>query len=496
MQAIIFANRHGQELAPLNQYYNPALLPISNKSVIEYTLEDLASAGVKQVKLIVSTHIAAIKALVGNGEFWGLEVDYFLSREQEDASKVLARLAVDKTESVLVARGDMLRSPCIKAFVEFSQQMKQSLVIAKMNNQNAGLMMLPAAASHTEMLNWPLTNQVVIPSDASAVLNEPVTQILHGECFMLTSLNAYMQANQAMAIAKIIGISPKGRFYSSADQANGFYVGAKTKTGPLRMQNAWGVIGDNTWIDESVELQQSCILGKNCLVDAQSSLKNCIILDDSYVGKGLNVNNAIVCKNTLITPGNGGAIKLNDDSILAKNHTLANTESVTLCDRSIALFLLCIGLVFSPLIATYCLVNAKKNKLTKGLSIGKPLIKEKVTLNNKHYSCWRWNVKSLWISRLPQLYLVVLGRLSLIGRSPFIKPINPFSAYEYGIYGPLQLLIHSAVEDASATFPEEECDLIEDEFAQPLQKHKYWQLIKYVFNRSKQLRIHNQLEQN
>ncbi|GIU36908.1 NDP-sugar synthase [Shewanella schlegeliana] len=482
MQAIIFANRNGSELAPLNNYYCPALLPISNKSVIEYTLEDLAEAGVKRVKLVVSPQVNEIKALVGKGELWGLEVDYFLSKEQEDVSKIIPRLSLDKTESVLLARGDMLRSPCINSFLQFSKQMSQSFVIAKLDNQNAGLMMLPAAIKHTEELNWPLSNDHAQHQDQiqekirNSSMGNTVTQVLHGDCFMLNSLDEYMQANQAMALKKIVGATPKGRYCSSADEANGFYIGSKTKTGQLRMQNAWGVIGDNSWIDESVNMQQSVIVGKNCLIEAKCSLKNCIILDDSYVGQGLNVSSAIICKDMLLTPQSGAAIKLNDDSIIARNHNESSNNRVKKLDRLCALFLFMLGLLLSPALLLISLTGSSKSWR----------IKESVELNNRVYSCWRWDLKPLFISRLPQLYLVITGQLKLFGRTPFLKQ-QQLTSSEYGLYGPLQLLPFSV--------PDEEKTLIETEFILSKQKSRYCKLIKQSFSYAKhqQIQTHSEL---
>ncbi|WP_299811329.1 NDP-sugar synthase [uncultured Shewanella sp.] len=462
MQAIIFANRDGKELAPLDSYYCPALLPVSNKSIIEYTLEDLAEAGIERVKLVVSTQVSEIKTLVGNGELWGLEVEYFLSKQQEDISKIIPRLALDRTESILLARGDMLRSPCIKHFVQFSQQMSQSFVIAKLDDQNAGLMMLPAAISYTEELNWPLCNDTKHTGDK----HDTVTQVLHGDCYMLNTLDEYMRANQAMALKKVVGAEPKGRYCSSADEANGFYIGAQTKTGQLRMQNAWGVIGDNTWIDESVNMQQSVIVGKNCLVDAKSSLKNCIILDDSYVGQGLNVCNAIICNNMLLTPSTGGAIKLNDDSIIAKNHNQAPNRKVKLLERLYALSLFILGILISPGLLLASLASSNKSTF----------IKDIIKLDNNNCACWRWNHNSLFFSRLPQLYLVVLGRLHFFGRTPFLKQDQRSNNNELGLYGPLQL--------RRDVVPEEERQLIETEFMLTKQKSQRWQLIKQSFSYS------------
>ena len=477
MQAIIFANRNGNELMPLNQFYSPALLPVSNKSVIEYTLEDLANAGIKQVKLVVSSQVYELKAAIGNGERWGLEIDYFLSRDQEDVSKVIPRLLLDKKQSILLARADMLRSPCIKSFVRFSEQMPSSFVIAKINNKNAGLLMLPAARSHTETLNWPLANTENLIEQLEG---DCVTQVLHGDCFMLDSLSNYMQANQSMAMAKVIGSAPTGRYISSATAANGFYVGAKTKTGQLRTQNAWGVIGDNSQIDESVDMQQNVIVGNNCLIDKKCCLNNCIILDGSYVGQDLNVSNAIVCQSLLITPDSGGYIEINDQCLIASNQVNDNSiaindtgSNVSLFQRLAASLLFAAGLMLSPLL----IVNAIFS------SSHKPLYRQQVTINNQKFNTWRWNVGSLFISRLPQLILVITGKLNLVGCSPFnnyyekhkktqkYADLNFTANHEYGLYGPIQL--HS-----NSDITHEEQMLIEAEFAQLKTNAKLLKLVK------------------
>ncbi|MCL1139548.1 sugar phosphate nucleotidyltransferase [Shewanella pneumatophori] len=495
MQAVVFANRNGEELMPLNGFYCPALLPVSNKSVIEYTLEDLAEAGVKQVKLVVSNQVSQLKALIGSGERWGLSVDYFLSRDQELASEVLKRMSLDKSQSILLARADILRSPSIKSFVAFSLQMPASLVIAKINNQNAGLMMLPAAADYTSAMNWPL-----IPSERLIEKThcDSVTQVLHGDCFMLDSIDNYVQANYSMAIAKVIGSSPQGRFLSAASQGCGFYIGAKTKTGQLRNQHAWGVIGENSWIDESATMQQNIVVGRNCLVDKNCTLKNCIILDDSYVGQNLNVSNAIICNSLLISVNTGGYIKLDDKSLLARNqNSLVDNTEVSASEQSIALVMLVSALLFSPLLFVAALLHNRKQ----------PLYKELVTVDAKTYSSWRLNLGSPFISRLPQLILVVRGKLNLLGCNPFkrstqtkdnehkqqssqvasesnekIQPLDnslfnpsplvlpPEQSAPFGVYGPLQL-------QDSRSIPEEEQQLIEAEFTQLTIKQ---QLIKLI----------------
>ncbi|MDR8524407.1 NDP-sugar synthase [Shewanella fidelis] len=482
MQAVVFANRNGHELMPLNNFYCPALLPVSNKSVIEYTLEDLANAGIKQVKLVISSQVSQLKSLVGTGERWGLSVDYFLCRDQELASEILPRLLLDKTEAILLARADMLRSPSITSFVSFSQQMPSSLVIAKINNQNAGLMMLPAAADYTDALNWPLIDSSTLIDKVNC---DSVTQVLHGNCFMLNTLDNYVLANQCMAKAEVTGCIPNGLFHSSAAQQLGFYIGAKAKTGELRTQNAWGVIGDNSWIDASVTMQQSVVIGHNCIVDKGCQLKNCIILDNSYIGQNLDVSDAIICNSLLISAKTGGYIELNDDSLLSKNEPIQVHRKASFSQQLAAALLLFISLLFSPLLLLAAVFH--KPKL--------PLYKEVLTLEQQTISSWRLNLDYPAISRLPQLPLVISGKLNLFGRSPFnsmkttptkanhsaanstglLQQLQQAKAplMHYGLYGPVQL-------QTSKHIPEEERALIEAEFAQLTTRQQLLKLVTHL----------------
>ena len=465
MQAIIFANRNGNELAPLNSHYCPALLPVGNKPVIEFTLEDLVDAQIDKVRIVISAQSTQIEKLVGNGEKWGLEVEYFLSREQEDVSSILPRLSLNADEAILLARADILRSPCIKSFVEFSKQMSDSHVIAKLANQNAGLMMLPGAKLFTKELNWPFTS-----NDASSDDQQSITQVLHGDCYMLDSLQNYMDANQALASATLSGVNPKGRYFSSAAKEQGFYIGAKTKSASLTMHNAWGVIGKNTWIDESVDMQQSIVVGKNCLIEKSCSLKNCLILDNSYVGQGLNVADTIISKDLLIKPESCGHLALVDASIISENRQVVNAKQkakrVTAIDRLQALALFSIGLLLAPLLLLISFITNPKQ----------PVVKETIFIKGAKKTSHRWNISALFIARLPQLYWVISGKLALFGASPFEQKITSPNLLQHvekpsllGLYGPLQLVI-----DVQA--PTEERQLIEAEFLCMNQRHKYWLL--------------------
>lgn len=460
MQAIIFANRTGNELAPLEQYYCSALLPVGNKAVIEYTLEDIATSGITKVKIIISSQAQEIEQLLGDGERWGLDIDYFLSKPEEKTAAVLDRLSLSMTDSIIIVRGDIFRSPCIANFIDFSKQFSNEFVQAKMANQNAGMLLLPAAVSYLDGIDWPLTHDY----DSNSV----VTLVLHGRCHMLDSFQSYMNANLNLARNDIPSLTPMERSFTSANPEQDFYVGAKTHTGDLSLQNAWGIIGENCRIDPNVVMKNAIIIGNDTLIDKGSTLENCLILPHTYVGEGLEVNNSILCKKLLISLNTEGHIEIDDQALIGPSEHQASTSSTdrNLSTRFFILMLLIVSLPFWPLLAFYALVRVMFFKLET-----KPIIQEMINDNfGRSLVAYSFNVPTRLLSLLPQLFLVVTGQLALFGAPAQIRYATGRNKQRLGVFGPVQLLLN---ENA----PEEERMLLMLEFDNTHTSTKYLSLL-------------------
>ena len=76
MKAIIAAGGKGSRLYPLTFTSNKHLIPIANKPLLFYPLEDIAEVGIKQVGIVVNETRPAVEEAVGNGAKWGLKITY------------------------------------------------------------------------------------------------------------------------------------------------------------------------------------------------------------------------------------------------------------------------------------------------------------------------------------------------------------------------------------------------------------------------------------
>ncbi|MDG7018269.1 MAG: glucose-1-phosphate thymidylyltransferase [Nitrososphaerota archaeon] len=79
MKGLVLAGGHGTRLRPLTYGFAKQLIPVANKPVLFYALEDLQKSGITDVVLNVAPHSKDdVIAAVGNGAKFGIKVRYSL----------------------------------------------------------------------------------------------------------------------------------------------------------------------------------------------------------------------------------------------------------------------------------------------------------------------------------------------------------------------------------------------------------------------------------
>jgi NDP-sugar pyrophosphorylase family protein len=108
-RAVILAGGQGTRLRPYTLVLPKPLMPIGEYPILEVIIRQLAAAGVRRITLAVSHQAKLIQTFFGNGESWGVEIDY--SAESRPLSTIAPlRLIPDLPERFLLMNGDVLTS--------------------------------------------------------------------------------------------------------------------------------------------------------------------------------------------------------------------------------------------------------------------------------------------------------------------------------------------------------------------------------------------------
>jgi glucose-1-phosphate thymidylyltransferase len=76
VKALILAGGAGTRLRPITHTSAKQLVPVANKPILFYGLEQMAEAGIVEVGIVVGDTEEEIRAAVGDGSDWGLKVTY------------------------------------------------------------------------------------------------------------------------------------------------------------------------------------------------------------------------------------------------------------------------------------------------------------------------------------------------------------------------------------------------------------------------------------
>ena len=124
MKGIILSGGHGTRLRPLTHTGPKQLIPIANKPVIEYAIEDLRDAGIVDIGIILGTNMPnKIKDALGDGSQLGVKLTYIMQGEPKGLAHAAAT-AKDFVggDSFVMYLGDNILKSGIEEFVsEFDE---------------------------------------------------------------------------------------------------------------------------------------------------------------------------------------------------------------------------------------------------------------------------------------------------------------------------------------------------------------------------------------
>ena len=334
MKGIILHGGHGTRLRPLTHTGPKQLLPISNKPMSQYALEDLREAGVIEIGIIIGdVYPEKVKEFYGDGSKFGVKISYIYQDNPKGIAhaiglckdfiknenfvvylgdNVLRTGLVDYTKKFLSSKSDAMillckvDDPSRFGIVELDGK-KIKKIIEKPKNPQSDLAVIgvyfltPKIFDIISRLKPSWRNELEITEALQMMMDEgqkitydTVTgwwkdtgtpeDILHANKLILDSIGTENQfiLNPDSIVQGNIVIGKNSIITRDSYVIGPIVIGENCTIGPAARIGPYVSIGDNSSIKDS-EIDNS-ILMNDCKIDAKIHITDSIIAHGSQIG--------------------------------------------------------------------------------------------------------------------------------------------------------------------------------------------------------------------
>lgn len=133
MKALILSGGKGTRLRPLTFTLAKQLIPLANKPVLGYVLDQIAQTGITQTGIIIAPETGHyVKGYIQDGSHWGFNATYILQEPLGLAHAVKTAEQFLGEEDFIMCLGDNLQGKGLTTYVEkFKKEKMDALILLK-----------------------------------------------------------------------------------------------------------------------------------------------------------------------------------------------------------------------------------------------------------------------------------------------------------------------------------------------------------------------------
>lgn len=136
MKAVVLAAGEGRRLRPKTKDVPKPMLEIGPKPILQYNLEALRRAGIKEVTINLHYLPQTIRQYFKAGRRFGLRISYSYEKKLLGTAGAIKKLGHNLKETFLVVYGDSLRDIDFKALLREHRKKKGMITIALYNPED------------------------------------------------------------------------------------------------------------------------------------------------------------------------------------------------------------------------------------------------------------------------------------------------------------------------------------------------------------------------
>ncbi len=352
-----------------------AVVPLLGRTLVEIWIETLVARGVTHVLVLASDRPHQVRAVVGDGTRWGIQVEVLpQSRELtiDEARKkyadTLSLSSSSRFESVASGRGNL-----------------EAGVAAPSDETITLLDYLPGLPEHPlfdSYANW------------------------------FHALQAYLP--HAVTSARI----------GAHEVQPGVWVGLHTQIAPTARLHAPCWIGDHTVISDAAIIGPDAIIEDRVVVEQGARVTQSIIGPETFVGQMISVGHSLASGSTVVNWQTDSCLRVPDAFFLCSlGERRFDAQGSTLFGRTLALAAM---LATAPFALVVMFLSLLRGESPLQLRLGVRPQRNVRSAALQTFAYYELTGGSNWLKRWPQFWSVVVGDLNWVGN----RPLRPTQALE------------------------------------------------------------------
>jgi NDP-sugar pyrophosphorylase family protein len=461
VQALLIATGETEKLKPLTENMPSPVIPLANKPIMSYAVELLARQGIKKILVSLNYLANQVETFFETGRRWGVRFDYLLQREGWGTAGALKWAETSLNETFLVLPADSIVEFDIHSALEFHKSCSSKFTVITNTSERAADRQIIVGLNELVVGFEGDQEQTISVSDTGAYIIEPEVLAyipartkydIHHELipalleknievhsYQMTGywnpLDTYKEYQEAQHIYLQSGHKQKHfpdvdhpilePSFDGVQVSPGIWIAGNNLIHPTARFAPPVYIARNCRIGRDVEIGPEVVIASNVIIDDDASISKSTILDHTYVGKLVNIENRLVYQDRIIDMETGDSLRITDNFLLGPiyesdvNSSLKRAFDVIM-SAGLILLSFPIYILFALLIYPQTgHLFRRFERQSSGNSF--TIIRfETRDLDNKPIRTGKW-IELLGLERLPELLSVLKGDMSMIG----VKPLSP-----------------------------------------------------------------------
>ena len=336
MKGVLLTAGEGTRMRPLTLTRPKTMLQVGGKPILQYNLEALRDAGIKDIIMVVGYKKEAIEDYFEDGSSFGVNIDYITQEKRLGTAHAInsARNMID--DEFIVLNGDIIVDP----------ELIVDLIAKYESEETSSILMLtevedPSSFGVVEIENDIIKNIIEKPAPGEAPSN-------------LINAGIYLFDKTIFDAIDSTEKSERGE-YEITDSLkiqmseNKIVRGLKSNNKWIDVGRPWELLNVNEHfisemeedirgeIEEGVTIHGKIILGKNSIIRSGTYILGPVFIGEgcdigpnsylrkyTYLGNNVNVGNAVEIKNSIIMDGtNVNHLSYVGDSVIGANCNVA-----------------------------------------------------------------------------------------------------------------------------------------------------------------------------